>query len=99
MIAAQFLLRRNLIRHRRSRRILALGVLEDEGVVESDFLDERAGLLKILLRLARESDDDVGRDQDAGLHASQLGDDFEITLASVAPVHLFQQTIRSRLYR
>src|ERR1700729_4280198 len=53
---------RNLVGHRRSRSSRSNRILKSEGRRESRFGDDSQRVLKILLRLPRKSDDDVGRD-------------------------------------
>jgi len=64
----------DLIRHS-SRRCIAPGrVTEYKSIIEVDFFDQSAGLLVIIVRFARKSDDDVSRDADSLSRIADLPD-------------------------
>ena len=83
----------------RSRRPLARRIAERVGVVEPHRLDERQCLLEVLLRLAREPDDDVGREGDAGNGPAQRRDHLQVAVAIVAPQHPLEHARAAALHR
>src|SRR2546426_894144 len=74
-------------------------ILEGVGVVEPNLTDERDRLLEVLLRLAREADDDVGRERDPGDGAPQRRRDLEVALPRVAAQHPPEHSVRAALHR
>src|SRR5207237_225615 len=99
VIAALFNPFVDLIRHS-SRRCIAPGrVTEYESIIEFDFVDQGAGLLVIIVRFARESDDDVSRDGDSLSCIADLPGKIGIFFGGISPVHRLQNPIRARLHR
>src|SRR4029077_1285520 len=89
----------DLIRHS-SRRCIAPGrVTEYEGIIEFDFFDQSAGLIEIIFRFARESDDDVSREGDSLSRIADLSDKIGIFFGGISPVHRLQNAVRARLHR
>ena len=80
-------------------RALAQRVLEGIRVVEVGLDHQGEGLLELRLGLAREPDDDVGGEGDAGNGRTELPHDFEIPLPGVAPQHPLQHRVGAALYR
>ncbi len=63
---------------------------EGEGAVVADLLDDLEGLLEVVLALAREADDDVGRERDVGHVLADQRDAVQVALAIVGPPHRAQ---------
>ncbi len=76
-----------------------LGVLEGEGVGEAGLADRVHGLLEVLLGLAREADDDVGRDGRVGHRRADLLDDAEEAFLPVGALHRLEHLVRTGLHR
>ena len=72
---------------------------ERERAVVADLLDERQRLLEVGLGLAREADDDVGREGDVGDVLADQRDAVEVALAVVGAAHRAQDPRRARLQR
>src|SRR2546428_8927690 len=88
----------DLIRHS-SRRCIAPGrVTEYKSIIEVDFFDQSAGLLVIIVRFARKSDDDVSRDADSLSRIADLPDKIGIFFGGISPVHRLQNPVRARLH-
>ena len=87
-----------LIRHRGGGCVFARRILEKKSVIELDFATERKSQLKVLLSLARETNDDVAGESDAGTHCAELADNFEIAFSRVASVHQLEQAITAALH-
>ena len=64
-----------MIGHVGSRRALALGILEDVGLIELDLSTKRERLRKVLFGLAGKSDNDIGGEADRGLDRAQFLND------------------------
>ena len=77
----------------------ALGVDEREGGREGGLANQREGLEEVLLFLAREADDDVGREGEVWHRGAQPRDELEVLLARVAAVHGLQDARRAALDR
>ena len=73
---------RNLIGHRRRVGAGARRVDERERAVEADLLDDLDRLAEVVLGLAREADDDVGREREVGDRRAQRSGESEIALAA-----------------
>src|SRR5207237_6390454 len=72
-----------------------VGEGEDRG--EPNFVEKRERLLEVLLRLAGETDDDVGREREMGNRRAKLVDESEIESAVVLPLHPAEHAVRPRL--
>src|SRR5207253_485958 len=70
----------HLVGHHGGGCILSGGVFKNESILKLGFASERKRLLKIVLSLARKSDDCVGGDSDIGLAAAKFLDDSEEAL-------------------
>ena len=90
-------LRGNLIGACGSGRSGALRVAEDVQAHEARLLDDPAGLGKVLVRLAREPDDDVGRERDRGHLSPELCDEVEKFISGVIARHLVEHLRGTRL--
>ena len=77
----------------------ALGIDEGEQLHVADLLDEVERLLEILLRLTRETDDDIAREGDAGNRLARVLDEFHVMLDGVMAVHQLEQTVGAALHR
>ncbi len=64
-----------------------------------DLFDERQRLLEVVVGLAREADDDVGRQGDVRHVLAQQRDAVEVALARVGAAHLLQHARGARLQR
>src|SRR5439155_11527718 len=73
------------------------GVLEDVDLLEAALLDERAGGEVLLVRLSRESDDQVARELDARAELAGLGAERQVLLPRVAAVHAAEHGVAARL--
>src|SRR5262249_56105294 len=74
------------------------GVEETEGGGEAGALEEPERLLEILVRLAGEPDDDVGRELDAWNRGAQGVDAPQVAVPVVAAAHAAEHAVRSRLH-
>ena len=72
---------------------------ERERMVEADEVDQREGVGEVGLGLAREPDDDVGRERDVGHRLADALDQRQVALARVGAPHRLQDPRRSRLHR
>ena len=77
----------HLIGHRRRRGALADRVLEREGAREPRLLDDAHGVFEVLVGLAGEADDDVGRDRGVRHALAHPVEDAEEPLAAVGAAH------------
>ena len=98
MVAALFDVFVDLIRHFRRRCIAPRRISKHEGIIEFDFFDQSVGLLVIIVRFARESDDDVSRDGDSLSCIADLPDKIGIFFGGISPVHRLQNPVRARLH-
>src|SRR5574337_588397 len=73
-------------------------VLEHKGAVEPDLLHQVQGRLKVLLSLARKSDDDVRGNGDLWRLGAQQPDLLQILIPIVAALHSMQDPIGARLH-
>jgi len=90
---------RHLAVHRRGRGAGANGVLEDVGHVVVARLEQLARLGEVILGLAREADDDVGREIHPRHHGAERIHDFAVALARVGTVHRLEDAVAARLQR
>ena len=72
---------------------------EREGAVVAHLLHDLECLPEVVLGLAREADDDVGAEREAGNRVAQLGDERQVALAVVGAAHQLQEPARPRLER
>ena len=72
---------------------------EREGRVVADLLDDLERGAEVLLGLAREADDDVGRDRAVGDVLADHRDALHVALAVVGAAHRLQDPARARLQR
>jgi hypothetical protein len=89
----------HLVRHRGGLGAAPGRVDEGEGAVVADLLDDLHRLLEVALGLAREADDDVGRQGQVGDPGTQLVDEPQIALAPVRAPHRLQDPRRAGLQR
>ena len=75
------------------------GVLEGEGGVEPGLLDQVERVGEVGFGLAREPDDDVGGEGDAGDGGAEVGEDLQVAAAAVAAAHQAQDPVRAGLER
>src|SRR6478752_224206 len=85
----------DLVVHRRRGGAGADGVLEGEGAGEAGRADDLEGALEVLLRLAGEADDDVGRDRGVRDVAADGVDDAEELRAPVRAAHVLEHLVRA----
>ena len=78
---------RHLVGHGRGRGALADRVLEREGAREARLLDDAHGVFEVLVGLAGEADDDVGRDRGVRHALAHAVEDAEEPLAAVRAAH------------
>src|ERR1700746_2364035 len=90
---------RQLIVPRRTRRTGPSAVLEGEGRGETHLLDQTHGVVKVGVALAREADDEVGREGYFGTRGAQAVDDAQEEIAAVTAVHRLEDAVRARLHR
>ena len=90
---------RHLIGHRRGLGALPRRVDEREGTVVADLLDRRQRLLEVLLGLAGEADDQVGRERQIRDRGSQLLHEAQVALPRVGAPHRLQNARRAGLER
>ena len=98
-IRSRLTLLRHLVRHRGGLGALPRAVDEREGAVVADLLDDLERLLEVALGLAREADDDVGRQREVGDRVAQLVDERQVALAPVRAPHRLEDARRARLER
>src|SRR5205823_9697993 len=72
---------------------------ECERAVEADRLDDLERLAEVRLRLAREADDEVGRQREVRNSLAQPLDEPQVSLAVVRAPHRLQDPARARLER
>lgn len=65
----------------------AWGVFEDEAVFVLCFFYEGDGFLEVIVGFARESDDEIAGEGDAGDDLSSFGEQVEVLGGGVAAVH------------
>ena len=87
----------HLVVHRRRRASRARGVDERERAGEPRPAHDLHGLEEVVLGLAREADDDVGRDRGVGHRRADPVDDAEVALLAVGPAHRPQDPVGARL--
>ena len=80
---------RGVVLHPGRGRALALGVHEGKQRVEPDGAEQRHRLLKILLRLAGEADDDVAREDEVRHVMPRHFDELKVVRLRVVAVHRF----------
>ena len=90
---------RDLIGHRGRSRPGPRRVLERVRRIEPRPLDDVEGLREVLLGLAREPHDDVGRDRDLRDRLPDRVQPPEVALAPVGALHRLQDAVRARLQR
>jgi hypothetical protein len=73
------------------------GELEGVGVVVADGFHERDGVLEVVLGLAGEPDDEIGRERDRRDSLPQRRDHLKVALARIAPQHALERAVRSAL--
>src|SRR5258708_35040025 len=88
-----------LIRHFCRRCIAPWRVTEYEGIIEFDFFDQSAGLIEIIVRFARKSDDDVSRDGDSFSRIVDLPDKIGIFFGGISPGQHLPNTVLARMHR
>ena len=83
------------------RRLGAAARREDEreGAVVADLVDDLERLREVRLGLAREADDDVGRQRAVGHVLADQRDAVEVALAVVGAAHRLEDPRRARLQR
>ncbi len=72
-----------------------LGVLEGERRIERGQLGDAQGVGEVLLGLAGEPDDDVGRDGHARDGVARLGDEVEVAARAIGALHEAKDPVRS----
>ena len=82
----------NLVRHDCGRGSAAFRIDECKGGIIADPPHHIHCLQEILLRLSRETDDQIGRQGDIRYPASDPVNQIQVGLLRIVPVHLFQQT-------
>ena len=85
--------------HRRRLGSRARREDEREGVVEAGLGGDLERALEVVVGLAREADDDVGRHGEVGHDAPGVGEAGEVALGRVAAVHGGEHAIRAGLQR
>ena len=85
--------------HRRRFGSLPRRVDERERAVVGDLLDDLERLLEVLLGLAREADDDVGRQREVRDRGAELVHEPQVALAAVGAPHRLEDAGRARLQR
>src|SRR5258705_319946 len=73
-------------------------VFEGKGVGIADLFDQRQRRPKILLALAREADDEVGRERHFWLGCAHARNGFDIGRTGVAAVHALEDAVGTRLH-
>ena len=91
--------RRHLVGHRGGRRAGPDGVLEGERRGEPRRAHDLERLREVVLGLAGEADDDVGRDRGVGHRRADAVDDAEVLLAAVRAPHRAQHPVGAGLQR
>ena len=81
------------------RRSRPRAVLEREGARETDVRDKPHRVLELALRLAREADDEVGREGDVGPRPAHAIDQAAVFVAGMPAVHGREHAVRARLHR
>jgi hypothetical protein len=76
----------------------ALAVFEDEAVLEPLLVNELAGELEVLFRLATEANDEVARDGCLGNDHPNAIHHLEIFFDRVTPFHPFEHSVRTTLH-
>src|SRR5947207_11170125 len=89
----------DVVGHRRRLGAGARRVDEREGPVVADFLDCAERLLKLGVGLAREADDQVGRQREVRDGCAELGDEPQVALPRVRAAHRLEHACRPRLQR
>ena len=84
---------RHLVWHGRSRRSLADRILEGESGREARLVDDREGVLEVVLCLAGEPHNDVGCDGSVWNLLSHAIEDPQELLASITAPHSLQNPI------
>ena len=74
------------------------GVFENEGVVERGLAKKGTGLLKVVLGLAGEADNDVGGDGDVGHGVAQTAEGVKVGFAGVTAAHGFEDGVGAGLH-
>ena len=90
---------RDLLGHRRRVGARARRVDERERAVEADLLDDLERLAEVVLGLAGEADDDVGREREIGDAGAHLVDELQVALARVRAAHRLEDARRAGLQR
>src|SRR5262245_9779095 len=72
---------------------------ERERAVVGDVLHDLERLFEVALGLAREADDDVGREREVGDRGAKLADEAQVALAAIRAAHRLEDTGRARLER
>ena len=72
-----------------------LGIDEGIGLSIADRLSKRERLLKVFFSLAREANDNVGRERDIGHAVANAIDQAQIVLACITAIHLFEDPRRT----
>ena len=84
----------DLVVHRRGRRARSRGVLEGEGTGEARGTHDVEGALEVVLGLAGEAHDDVGRDCGLGHSRAHALDDAEVALRPIRAPHGLEDPVR-----
>src|SRR4030095_3491061 len=75
------------------------GIAKNESIIELEVFDEIAGCFVIGIGLAREADNDVGRQRDPWAGGANFVDQLRVFFCRISPVHRLENSIRSRLQR
>ena len=90
-------LARRIVEYDCRRCAFSLRVDEREHLRVAHVFHEVVGILEVLLGLAGEPDDDVGRKRYAGARVAELVDEAEVVVHGVHAVHGLQNAVGSRL--